>query len=140
MQQTLIIYPLIGMVFLTLFIGVKGLILRIKAVRNDGLNPSYFLLNSGGKPPEYVTKYSQHYENMFELPVLFYVVSILLLVVEKVDVFYLALAWLYLISRIFHAYIHTTSNKLSIRKNIFLLSTIILYFIWSRLFIELLVS
>ncbi len=128
------------MAFLTLFIGVKGLFLRIRAVKNDGLKPSYFLLNSGEKPPEYVTKFSQHYENLFELPVLFYVVTILLLVIEKVDVLYLVLAWLYLFFRVCHAYIHTTSNKLSRRKNIFLLSAIILYIIWSRLLIELLIS
>lgn len=140
MLQSNILYPVIGMVFLTLFVGVRLLFLRIKAVYQDGLNPAYFLLNKGGKLPDYLVKTTQHYDNLFELPVLFYVVSILILQMGIVDLFLLGLAWSYFIVRIIHAYIHITYNNLSHRRNIFLISTIILYGMWIKLFLVLLIG
>lgn len=140
MQQNWILYPVVGMAFLTLYVGVRMLVLRVRAVRKDGLNPAYFLLNRGGKPPEYLTRVTQHYDNLFELPVLFYVVVAFIFVMDKTDHVYIVLAWLYFMTRILHAMIHTTYNNLSHRRNAFLASTLVLYAIWGRLFIQLLVS
>ncbi|WP_126453350.1 MAPEG family protein [Sulfuriflexus mobilis] len=138
MQQHWMLFPVIGMVFLSLYVGLRMLALRIRAVREDNLSPAYFLLNRGGKPPEYLTKVSQNYDNQFEQPVLFYVVVILVLVMERGDYVYLALAWSYFIMRILHTVIHTTYNNIFHRRNAFLLSVLALYVMWGILFIQLL--
>lgn len=138
MQQNWMLYPLIGMVFLSLYVGLRMLVLRIRAVREDNLNPAYFLLNRGGKPPGYLTRVTQNYDNQFEQPVLFYVVVILVLVMERADYVYLALAWSYFITRILHTAIHTTYNNIFHRRNAFLLSVLALYAMWGLLFIQLL--
>lgn len=139
MEQNTILYPVISMAFLTLFVGVRMLLLRIKAVRKDGMNPAYFLLNKGAKPPEYLIKTTQHYENLFELPVLFYVVAVIILSIGIVDYIFLVLAWSYFIIRSIHAYIHTTYNNLRHRRNMFLISTVVLYAMWLKLLIQLII-
>lgn len=139
MEQNTIVYPVIGMAFLTLFVGVRMLLLRMKAVHKDGLNPAYFLLNKGAKPPEYLLKTTQHYENLLELPVLFYVVVLILLSTGVVDYIFLILAWFYFIVRTIHTYIHITYNDLKHRRNVFLISTVVLYLMWFKLLVKLVI-
>lgn len=140
MEQHAIFYPVIGMAFLTLFIGIRMLLLRIKAVKEDGLSPAYFLLNKGGRLSDRLVKTTHHYNNLFEMPVLFYVVTISIFVTEQVDWVYISLAWVYLLTRMAHAYIHTGYNYLRHRLNAFLLSSAVLYSMWIKLLIELLMQ
>lgn len=138
MQANLILYPVMAMVMLTAYVGMRMLALRYRAVRNDSLNPAYFLLMRGGKPPEYMMKMERHYANLFEQPVLFYVAVILVFIINRVDTGYLVLAWLYVLLRISHMIIHTTYNNLRHRRYAFLGSTLVLFSIWLRLFLNLL--
>ena len=133
MHQGTIFYPIIGMVFLTFVVGTRMLLARVKAVKKDGMNPVFFSLNRGAKQPEYLIKVSQHYENLFELPLLFYMATILIYITNNADYWYLCLASFFVIIRYFHAFIHITYNHLSHRRNIFLAGTMVLFIIWLRL-------
>ncbi|HIP95318.1 MAG TPA: hypothetical protein EYH38_03745 [Leucothrix sp.] len=137
MHQSTIIYPLIGMVFLTFIVGVKMLASRIRAVKKEGMNPAFFALNRGAKQPDYLVRVSQHYENLFELPVLFYVVSLLIFITNKTDQIYLALAVSFVVIRYIHALIHITYNNLIHRRNSFLMGTIVLFIMWLRISFQL---
>ncbi|MCK5917116.1 MAG: MAPEG family protein [Cocleimonas sp.] len=132
MSQIIIFYPIIGMVFLTFVIGIKMLASRIKAVKEDRMNPAFFLLNRGAKQPEYLIKVSQHYENLFELPVLFYIVIILIYITNNADYLYLSLAIVFVFIRYVHAFIHITYNNLTHRRNAFLIGTVLLFILWLR--------
>ncbi len=131
MNQNIIFYPVIGMVFLSFFIGIVMLVARIKAVK-QGMNPAFFALNKGAKQPDYLIKASQHYENLFELPVLFYIVTILTYITKTADYFYLYLAVLFVIIRYFHAFIHISYNNLTHRRNSFLIGTVALFSMWVK--------
>jgi hypothetical protein len=136
MNQDLILMPLFAMFLLTLVIGLWMLKLRFKAVKEDNLNPGYFVLNKGAKLPDYLAKVSNHYANLFELPVLFYIVCLILYAGHKVDGLYIAFAWTFVGARYIHAYIHTTSNILKQRRLAFLVGTLILSCIWVRLLVQ----
>ncbi len=136
MKQNLILYPVFAMVLLTFGIGVWMLRLRFKAVREDGFNPAYFLLNRGAKLPDYLAKATNHYDNLFELPVLFYVAYIILYAGNKADVTCVGLAWLFVGIRYAHAYIHTTYNDLKHRRLAFLSGTLVLAALWIRIMIQ----
>jgi hypothetical protein len=97
MKAELILYPVFAMIFLTFGIGILMLKLRFKAVREDGFNPAYFLLNRGAKLPDYLAKATNHYANLFELPILFYVAGLILYTGNKVDTIYLMLLWLFVV-------------------------------------------
>ncbi len=137
LQATLLL-PVIGMVFLTVGIALWMLKLRYKAVLEDGVSAKYFKLNRGAKLPEYLVRVTQHYENLFETPVLFYVAILLVLVLHINDMGYVLLSWAFFLSRLIHAYIHTITNRLKHRKYAFMLTSVILVSLWIRLSIDIL--
>ena len=104
--------------------------LRVRAVRQDGLKPSYFKYNQGGMPPEYLLRVEQHYNNLYETPVLFYTICLIGFLTVGADPLTVGLAWLYVASRIVHAYIHISTNKLLQRRRIFIVSVVILLSLW----------
>lgn len=140
MKQTLIIYPVFAVVLLTFVVGIRMLLLRIKAVKQQGLNPGYFLLNRGAKLPDGLAKITQHYDNLFEMPVLFYVACLAILATNNTDAVFVGLAWFFVAARYVHAYIHTTYNGLQHRRLAFLTGTSVVAMIWLKLFIQLLAS
>ena len=139
-QKALLLLPLVGMFWLTVGMALWMLKLRYKAVREDGLNPAYFKLNKGAKLPDYLVKVTQNFENLLEMPALFYIAIILVLLLGVNDAGYIILSWLYLLSRLVHSYIHTGSNHIPHRRNVFILSTIILLLIWARMMISIVQS
>ncbi|MDG6772858.1 MAPEG family protein [Thiomicrorhabdus sp. ZW0627] len=130
MTNEMILYPLLAMALLTFFVGFSLLRLRFKAVKQDSLNPRYFLLNKGGKAPEYLVKTEQHYLNLFELPILFYLLVITLYVTQQVDMVQLVLAWGFVFSRIAHTVIHLTINRLVWRMRAFVTGAVMLLLSW----------
>jgi len=138
-QTALLLLPLTGMFWLTIGIALWMLKLRYRAVREDGLNPAYFKLNKGAKLPDYLAKVTQHFENLLEVPPLFYIGVILVLVLGFNDWGYIGLAWLYLLTRLVHAYFHTTSNYLPYRRNAFLVSAVVLSLIWAKLTFDIII-
>ncbi len=65
--------------------------------------------------PDTVSLASHNLKNLFELPVIFYAVSLYLFVGDSVDMIYLAAAWWFLAFRIAHSLIHCTYNKVEHR-------------------------
>lgn len=130
MTKEMILYPLLAIVILTFFVGFLLLRLRFKAVKQDSLNPRHFLLNKGGKAPEYMVKTEQHYLNLFELPVLFYLLVIALYVTQRVDMVQLVLAWVFVFSRVIHTAIHLTINRLVWRMRAFVSGAVLLLLAW----------
>ena len=57
--------------------------------------------------------------NQFQFPMLFYVVVILALFTKTTDLVFVVLAWIFVVSRLVHAYVHTTSNHVPTRFKIF---------------------
>lgn len=138
MTQQAILYPLFAMFLLTLYITLRLAVLRYRAVVRDGLKPGYFKHNRGDKPPEYLLRTTDHYDNLFEQPILFYVVSILIYVTGQTDLLLITLGWSYIATRLLHGYIHIKFNKLLWRRNSFALSTLVLLALWGYLFVQLL--
>lgn len=136
MAQELIFYPLVGMAFLVLYVAVQMLRLRYKAVRQGQLQPVYFKLNRGGKPPAKLVQVTQHYENLFELPTLFYLVVILVYLLAKVDTIYLVMTWMFFGFRVVHMYIHITENNILYRRYAFLGGVLVLYALWIRVLLQ----
>ena len=121
--------PLLGQVILTLCVGVVARLRRDKSV-NEGFNWRYFKTFEGEKPPRYVLQADQHLVNLFEAPMLFFAVGILAISLDTVDTVILLMASIYVISRVIHAIISLTNNRLLWRARVFIFSTIILLMMW----------
>ena len=139
-QKAAMLLPMVILVFLTFGMMFWMLKLRYKAVLKDGFDPKYFRLYNNAQSsvpmPEYLVKVTQHYQNLLEMPPLFYLALILLAALNITDTLYVVLSWCFLFSRLFHSYIHTTVNRVIKRKNAFIVSMVILIIIWTRIAIE----
>lgn len=130
------ILAMFGMVLLTFFVGFYTFYVRVNSVKTGQLKPKYFLLMQDVKPPENVVKTSRNFSNQFEMPVLFYVVSTLILVTQTTSELTLILAWLFVAFRAIHALIHLTYNHLLHRIIAFWLANIVVLIMWLNLLIS----
>jgi hypothetical protein len=80
--------------------------------------------------PPHVLQVSNAAHNQLETPVLFYVLTVLAIVTHRANSVFVVLAWLYVATRLVHAYIHVTSNRVSVRGPVFGASLIVLIVMW----------
>jgi hypothetical protein len=80
------------------------------------------------------------YSNQFELPVLFYVLTILAWVTRHADLIFVVLAWIFVIFRYLQAYVHVTSNQIRLRGAFFGVSALVLAIMWVIYIVEMLIS
>lgn len=80
--------------------------------------------------PKHVLQVSNAAHNQLETPLLFYVLTILAIVTRHADLLFVILAWLYVVFRLLHAYIHVTSNRISVRGPLFGMSLMTLFIMW----------
>ena len=80
------------------------------------------------------------YSNQFELPVLFYVLTILAWVTRHADLIFVVLAWIFVIFRYLQAYVHVTSNQVRLRGAFFGVSALVLAIMWLIYIVEILTS
>lgn len=125
-----IVYPVIAMVALTISVGFAVGVSRIKSARTGEVNPKYFKLLSGYEPPEYIVKIARNYSNLLEMPILFYLVCTLMLVLNISNSYLLNLAWAYFSFRLVHTIIHISYNHPLHRFFVFLLSVLCLVAMW----------
>ena len=85
-----------------------------------------------GQPawPEQPTKISNCFNSQLQLPVLFYVLVIFALMTKLADLLFVVMAWLFVLLRIAHAYIHTTSNHVPTRFKVFAAGMLVLLLMW----------
>lgn len=124
-----ILMPMFAQVALTFALLFWMSILRLRAVRSGAVQAQQIALREPNWPPR-VLQISNAFHNQLELPVLFYVVMLLALVTESLDVILYVLSWMFVLARFAHAYIHVTSNRLDRRTGVFGVGAIALALMW----------
>jgi len=81
---------------------------------------------------------SDNFENLFEVPVLFFVAAIIIHVNGLTDTSYVVQAWVFVALRAAHSLIHCTYNRILHRFVAYATGTILLGAIWIRLALQLL--
>jgi hypothetical protein len=71
--------------------------------------------------------------NLFEVPVLFYVLCLTVLVLKREDAVFVGAAWVYVVLRAIQALIHVTYNNVLQRGSAYLASTSLLCLMWAWL-------
>jgi hypothetical protein len=80
--------------------------------------------------PVPATKFAYSFSNQFELPILFYVLTILEVITRHADLIFVILAWIFVVSRWAHALIHVTNNNVRVRGGFYGIGAIILVIMW----------
>ncbi|WP_347332380.1 MAPEG family protein [Marinimicrobium locisalis] len=122
--------PMLALMFWTLCVALYLLTLRIRAVRRGDASLGYFRLYTDAQkaPPAAAIAASKHYDNLFQVPVLFYLacVTALALGLPGAPV----LAWAFVLLRLIHGFIHMSYNNVMHRLVAFLAGNLVLLGIW----------
>jgi hypothetical protein len=80
--------------------------------------------------PTHMLQIGNSYQNQFEAPVLYYLLTVLAIVTRQADLLFVVLAWVFVLSRLAHAYVHVTSNRLAQRGALFGVGAVVLAVMW----------
>jgi hypothetical protein len=130
-----VLLPVFAQVILTFVVAYILAYQRITAIRSGQVHPSKIALREPNWPLD-ASKTSNNLLSQFEIPVLFYVLMILLLITRKADIILMTLAWIFVALRIVHAYVHLTSNRVSLRGPLFILGVIVLTIMWGLFMVD----
>lgn len=125
------LWPMIAhaaLVFLLYWLLSK---MRFAAVRSGSAQAAQFRENREEPPASLLVH--NNLRNQFELPVLFHAVCLALYVSTADNWATVALAWIFVLSRYAHSYIHITSNRLRHRRPLFITGFLSLVGMWTWL-------
>ena len=80
--------------------------------------------------PKRATKFGYAFANQFELPVLFYVLTILVIITRHADLLFVLLAWIFVLMRVLQAVVHVTNNNVRMRGAYYGVGALILFIMW----------
>ena len=138
MERQAILYPLFMMVLLTLSVVYGQFFINLKALKQKDVRLSFYkLFKSDGETPHYLDAARMHYRNMFEVPLLFYVLVLFLYFSNKVTSVDVILAWLFVGGRFAHFLVRSFYyDDVKIRFKCFAFSVIILTIHWILVMIK----
>jgi hypothetical protein len=135
MSLLAILLPLFVEVILTFALLFWMAPLRASDFNSGAVRPQDVAL----REPKWSTRTTQvaySFSNQFELPVLFYVLTILVYVTHQATVVFVVLAWVFVIFRLLHAYVHVTSNVVRLRGSLYGIAALALAVNWAIYIIE----
>ena len=118
MSREMIFLPVLLQILLTLTMYVALSRAKSRALRDGTVDPARRGLHDDAWP-DAVLKINNNIRNQFELPVLFYVLSILLWLLDAVHAIAIVAATAFVLSRIVHAGIHLSINAVPPRRHTF---------------------
>ena len=80
--------------------------------------------------PVRATQFAYSFSNQFELPVLFYVLTILEIMTRSADLLFVVLAWIFVAMRVLQAVVHVANNNVRYRGAFYGVGAIVLVIMW----------
>ncbi|KAB0676455.1 hypothetical protein F6X38_21285 [Aureimonas leprariae] len=128
MGNLAIFWPMVAQAFLTFAAYFVLLSRRRTAVRGGGASLDTF--RTAGTEPADSASASRNVANQFELPVLFHAVCLALYVTNGASWLAVALAWIFVVCRLVHAFVHLGSNAVAQRFQAFVAGFVVLFVLW----------
>lgn len=129
-SQNLIVLPVAAQVLLTCAVLLLMARARSRSMNERGKTAQDLALATATDWDAAARKASNNYVNLFEIPVLFYVVAAFALITRMIDIWMLALAWIFVASRVLHSIVHLTTNIVRWRGSVFLVGFITVVAMW----------
>jgi hypothetical protein len=134
MPQTAIFGPFFATILVTFVVWVYMYVVRIRFIRSGALTPQQ--LQSSAEftrlQPPSVASPSDNLKNLFEIPVLFYALALFLFATGQVDSGYVIAGWIFAVFRALHSAVHCTFNLVMLRFNLYLVSTLAVWWMVAR--------
>jgi len=124
-----ILLPLFVEVLLTFSLMLGMMYYRTSALRRGETRLSDISMREPNWPKR-ANQFAYAFSNQFELPVLFYVLTILEIVTRHADLIFVVLAWIFVLLRVFQVTVHVTNNNVSWRGASYGIGAIVLLVMW----------
>lgn len=125
-----ILVPTIAMTLLIAIAWVRLYQDRIGELRARRIHPQQIATSRQMAETMQNLRSADHFRNLFEVPVLFYVLCGFIAITKLTTALLLACAWGFVVLRAYHTYIHLTHNKVIRRFQAYVASTIVLWAMW----------
>lgn len=131
MHSVFIFFPVIALVLLTFMTWILMYRTRVAEMRAKRIHPQKISTSSEiNQQLSDSLRARDTFSNLFEIPMLFYVLAVILFFTDTVDTVYLILAGGFVVGRYAHAYINITYNKVMHRFYAYLISSLFLWAMW----------
>jgi hypothetical protein len=139
MSLASVLLPVFVQVALTFVLLLATGNTRVGAVTRKEVKVSDVALGQNNWPPR-ITQIGNSYNNQLQLPVLFYALVTLAWITRKADLLFVIMSWIFVISRIAHARIHTTTNDMRVRFYAFAMGAAVLLIMWAIFAVRILLA
>lgn len=134
-----ILLPLFVQVILTFVLMFGMMYYRMGALRGGETRLSEIALREPNWPTR-ATQFAYAFSNQFELPVLFYVLTLCAIATRHADTLFVTLAWLFVVFRILQAVIHVTNNDVRLRGGFYGIGALVLVIMWAIFIVRILLG
>ena len=124
-----ILAPLFVQVLLTFAVMLGMMVCRTTGLQRGEVRLESIAMREPNWPRQ-ATLFANCFGNQFELPVLFYVLTILAVMTRHADLLFVLLSWVFVVTRVLHAFVHVTSNDLRQRGALFGVGALVLAIMW----------
>lgn len=128
MSVQMILLPLFVQVLLTIALGLN-LAVRRRYALATGTRWQDIALREPNWPKDCIIA-NNAFLNQFEIPVLFYVLTILALITKQADLLFVIMAWIFVAMRILQAGVFLTTNHVPMRGAFFGVGVLVLIVMW----------
>jgi hypothetical protein len=129
--------PTVAMVAVTAVVWVRLYVQRIREMRRRRIAPGQLATSRQAASTLHDTSAADNFRNLFEVPVLFYVLCLALYAAHLGGMLLLGGCWLFVALRAVHSIIQCTYNNVMHRFYVYFVSTVLLFVLWAWLAVEL---
>ena len=124
MNNTAILYPMVGLAWWSAVVYLVTLYLRLSHSFAGDVRLAEYTVGEPDATPTRTRQANRNIMNLFEMPVLYYFTGTLLYVTDNVTAATVGFAWAYFGLRIVHSLVHLTYNNVLHRSVIFAFSAV----------------
>lgn len=128
MSVQMILLPLFVQVLLTIVLGLNLAVRRRRAFA-EGTRWQDIAVREPNWPKDCLVA-NNAFLNQFEIPILFYVLTILALITKQADLIFVVMAWIFVLMRVLQAGVFLTTNHVPTRGAFFGIGVIVLILMW----------
>ena len=126
MQPISILLPVLVLAFWTFIIFAIMAPARFYFLRMKHPQTAAHTKNLNGLLPPWLERVADNYNHLFEQPVVFYVITLSIAVINNIEPLMIQLAWAYVALRVLHSIVQITFNFVPLRFTLFVTSWLIL--------------
>ena len=123
------------MIILTMFVTLRLIIIAVNLVQTKQVHIKQFKMFDG-EIPQYALNAREHFKNMFEIPILFYVLCIISITTNNYSQTDVYIAWGFAISRLLHTVVRIPNKNVIMRFTFFVIGLFFLGIGWIRFIVN----